>query len=170
MNRLLALGLTLALMLGSAVLSGACGDSDDSSPMSLDEYFTQLEVISNGLSDSNEEAFTTLNESSDVEELKEAFASLPRTMQEFLTSFENLAPPEEVAAEHADTEEDGQALLNLLEEVNGDVQETTDVDSFVATAGNDELDALNRAFVAHCPLLEGIATDNAIDVDLGCPE
>lgn len=172
MSRLLAY-LLLVGVAGLGLIAAACGDSDEDAgaTLTLDQYFTELAVLVGDLSDVNNTAFIILNESDDLDELKAAFESLPAGTEVFLTGMEGLEPaPEEVTEEHASAVDDGHAYLDMLNDVNDDVQATETVDEFVETGGNDELQALVEEFNAHCAVLQGIADENSVPVDLTCPE
>jgi hypothetical protein len=134
----------------------------------LDGYYAQMGPLITDFRSSNRAAFETLNKSQDLAELKEAFASLPVSLSGFLVSARAIAVPDDVAGVHADAIESGQAFLALLQDVNSAVQAATDVDGFVAVAGNDELEGLRRAFNDQCPRLQAIANDKGLEIDLGC--
>lgn len=162
----LALGITT--MVCAAFLLSGCDDDGDS--FTLDAYFEKVEGFVEDYEADQNEAFTTLDESNDLDELKDAFGSIPDNLSTFLDEMRALAPPDEAAEAHDDVIEAGDTFLEALEEVNGDVQETATVDAFIEAAGSDELQELSAAFNATCPPLQDIATENDVDVDLSCPD
>ena len=161
----LALGITT--MLCAVFLLAGC--DDDGNSFTLDAYFEEVEGLVEDYEADTTEAFATLNESNDLEELKDAFGSIPDSLSGFLDGMNALAPPDEAADAHDDAVEAGEAFLEALEDVNDDVQETDSVDAFVEAAGSDELQELSSAFNATCPPLQEIATENDVDVNLNCP-
>lgn len=162
--------LMVTMIAGAVIAFAACGGDDEGDEMSLDDYFTQLSSDVSAYITANDAEFTTLNESDDLDELKSAFAAIPENLQTLLDNIDELSPPEEAADAQADAVAAGEAFLAVLEDVNENAQTTDNVDAFIATAGNDDLQQLSENFNATCPPLQAVADENNVDVDLGCPE
>jgi hypothetical protein len=159
-----------AVLVSAVGVVAACGSGDDTSAEPLEAYYTELDVNLDDFRGSSGAAFETLDGSSDLDELKAAFAELPVGLRQFLDGTASLTPPPAVAAAHADGRAAGEAFLSKMESVNDDVQATATLDEFVATAGNDDLASLNEGFNAQCRTLQRVADDNDVAVDLDCPE
>jgi hypothetical protein len=165
--RVVALVVVLA---GAVGVVAACGSSEDTAAEPIEAYYAELDVQLDELRASSGTAFETLDGSSDLDELKAAFAELPVGLRQFLSGIASLTPPPAVAAAHADGRAAGEAFLSKMESVNDDVQATATLDEFVATAGNDDLASLNEGFNAQCRTLQRVADDNDVAVELDCPE
>ena len=159
----------MAAVLALCLVVTGCGDDDDSTTMSLEDYYSALLDDLAELREVSDEAFTTLDESSDLEALQRAFADLPESLEAFVDAIGGYEPPSEVRGAHDAAASSADAYLAELQRVNEDVQATTTVDEFIATAGNDELEALVQAFNAQCAPLQTIAEEHEVDVDLDCP-
>lgn len=160
-----------AAMLALAIGVAACGGDDgDDDPLAREEYFDRVQKLVTEYKTSQDEAFTVLNTSDDLGELKEAFAKLPDSLETFLDGFDDLKPPAEAVTEHDEAVEAGNAFLSRLQEVNDEASDAASVDVFVEAADNEDLVELSDEFNATCPPLQAIADENNIDIDIGCPQ
>jgi hypothetical protein len=145
---------------------------DTSEPSSeLEEYFQGLDAAENDLrsgADSADEALTALNDSTPPDEVIAAFEDAQAVVDEFAADLEALDPPPETAVAHEETVAAWQAVSGIISDAidlvegGGTLQEAADV---LTSQEATEVDAATDAL---CSALQQIATDNGIDVDLGC--
>lgn len=162
-----------AVAFAAFALAGCGGDddaADEGDTLSLQAYFDEVDALVDAYIADNNDAFTVLSESDDLDELKTAFALLPETLADFLTSLDGLGTPAEAAEAEEDVVTTGEAFLAELEEVNEEAQATESVDAFAETAGTDDLQELSDAFNATCAPLQQVASDNGVEIELDCPE
>lgn len=163
-------GLALLALLMGAV---ACTDGDvsgPSGPLTLAEYFDELEGASGDLDERTASLLETLETSSDVGELKEAASEYPDVLSDFIEDLDALEAPSEAAAAHQDAIDAGQAFLDLLTGVVDEAEEAETEAELLEVFGSDELAVASTAFSDTCVALQTIADDNEIDADLGCED
>jgi len=166
--RVFAFAVLTVLVLGQGACSGGDGKGGGGGPLTLEEYFDELEGSSMDLDERTASVADTLATSDDLDELKEAASQYPDILGDFVEDLEALEAPREAAAAHQDAIDAGQAFLDLLEGVVDDAQQAETVDEFGGVLGSDDVAAASTAFTRTCVALQQIADGNAIDVDLGC--
>jgi len=166
--RAACVGLALIVLLAGAVACTDGGGGVRSGPLTLAEYFDELEGSSTDLDERAASLVETLEASDDVEELKEAAGQYPDVLGDFLEDLEALEPPGEAAAAHEDALDAGREFLDLLAGAVDDAEQAETEAELLEVFGNDELVSATTAFSETCVALQTIADDNGIDVDLGC--
>ena len=162
-------GVLALLALSTGALACADGDGGGpSGPLTLAEYFDELEGVARDLDERTASLVETLETSDDVGELREAASQYPDILSDFIEDLEALEPPGEAAAAHQDTIDAGEAFLDLLTGAVDDAEQVETEAEFLEVFGSDELLSASTSFSETCVALQTIADGNAIDVDLGC--
>jgi hypothetical protein len=176
-TRLIAGGIAVAI--GLAVLAGTMACSSGGG-LSLEEYFAQVEQLSDEMQTAGDDAQNELDEQLATAESTEELIEL---LDQFLTtalavagdfsdSMSDIDPPSEVSDLHQQTIDSFDEGITALEEVQGDLQDVeteAELQEFSTDVGQrfDELDAETEET---CNGLQEIADENEIDVDLQCGE
>jgi len=145
---------------------------DTSEPSSdLEDYFQELDAAENELRSgaaSADEGLTALNNATPPDEVIAAFEEALAVVDEFGADLQAIDPPDETAVAHEETIAAWQAVSGIVADAidavegGGTLQDAQDV---LTSQEASEVDAATDAL---CSALQQIATDNGIDVDLGC--
>lgn len=173
-TRSLPLAFIAVLLLAFGAIVAACGGGGE--PLTLEEYFRRFEVLSDELderSEAPEEQFDEQTASTDSEEglidaLRDFFRASRPLLVDYLDGIDELTPPEQAQDAHNEILDTGRDLLaafdnffDRLEDVESSaaLEELFEEDSFVDTG---------ERFEEACLVLQEIARENDIDVDLRC--
>jgi hypothetical protein len=176
-RRVLGSLVATALLLGVSSIAVACGNVGDE--LSLGEYFQQLETISNDLEERGEVVERELETAFDPEGgIESAIDTLQGLLSEGASAFEDaladiesLEPPSEAENAHNVFVEEARGRVELVEDLAdrvAEVESLSDLEEVFAQLESPEFQAADRRFRDACQALQGIATDNGIDVDLDC--
>lgn len=161
------------LALALAALAAACDGGGGGDELTLEEYFQQMETISNQGRD-------------DLLALQEQFPDASAEPQEMLAFFDGfieifgmtmdqvaaLDPPGEAEDAHEEFRDAGEELVELGPSVSerlAQVASTADLEAFFEELNqNEELNEASRRFDDACNNLQAIADDNGINADLRC--
>jgi hypothetical protein len=169
--------LVTALLLGAGIIAAACGEGGEEP--SLKEYFQQLETISNELEERGVAVERELETAFDPEGgIDAAIDALQGLLTEGVSAFEDafadierLEPPSGVENIHRVFVEEARGRAELIETLAdqiAEVESLSDLEEIFAQLESPEFQAADRRFRDACQVLQGIATDNGIDVDLDC--
>lgn len=157
----------------------ACGGSSDAEPLMLPEYFERLEVLDAEFDRRNDEVaqqfdalFTDAvsGDAERVELLEDAFAETTEVIGDFVRELDNLDPPAEAAAAHAEAVATGESFVAEMEDAADAIAEAADASAaFDAADAVFTSDAFDR-FDATCISLQDVADERGIDIDLDCEE
>jgi hypothetical protein len=175
MIRLGPLTRTAVFLLGMAVFTGAC--SSDSDPLTLEEYFAELEAIDADVNSQFEALFADFPEYEDasadeanLELFKDLLAGFPRITGDWIDRAKNLDPPAEVEDAHNDLIDAGEALLVAHEEraeVMGDAETTAELET-LSREIDPSTTIAETARNAACRAVEDVAIANDIHVSITC--
>ena len=170
--------LVLAVLALLALLA-ACGGGGDSDPLTLDEYFTRLEALDAEFDRRNDvvaqqfdELFTddAWNGEEQIELFQDTFAETTQIIGEFVRDLDEVDPPEEAAAAHAEAVATGKSFLAEMEAATDAIAEAADESAaFDAADAVFTSDAFDR-FDATCSALQDIADEHGVAIDLDCEE
>ena len=166
-----------AVFVAAAVFSGAC--SSDSDPLTLEEYFAELEAIDADVDSQFEALFADFPEDEDafadeanLEVFKDVLVGFPRITSDFIDSTKDLDPPSEVEDAHNHLVETGQALLVAYEE-GVDVISAAETMAEFETLNLEVEPTINAARAAvegACLAVLDIARANEIHVSVTCED
>ena len=184
--RILPLAFIAALVLAFGAVAAACGSGGSSAgggePLTLEEYFLELEAIVNQAEERYLEVIEESRElsSADVEQRIDEFLDVPSgnlsQSQEILESFDELNAPEQARDAHKAFVEAGgdiltayESFFDRLEELESTAEPTELLVDLLQELFEREsfVDAGERLQQA-CFDLEEIASENDIEVDLSC--
>lgn len=145
---------------------------DTAQPSSeLTDYFQDLDDAENDFraaQDARGAEFAALGDTTPVEDAVDLISDLRNAVDDFVGKLEDIDPPAEAAAPHEETI----AGFQVVSDTIGDALDAADsgattievLDFFETPEALEAQTALD----ATCNALQQIATDNGIDVDLGC--
>jgi len=175
-TRLAIVGLLTALALAAGTFAGCGGDGGgDSSDLTLDEYFAELEERSAEFEERGRQAEDDLDfvnagtEAEQVELAVEFFTLAVTIYEDFVSELDDLNPPAEVQSVHEDAVSNGRTAverLRLLLDLVGDAETEAELDAALEEVS--PADPVFETFSAACVELQGIADERGIDVDLQC--
>ena len=168
---------TAAVFVAAAVFTGAC--TSDSDPLTLDEYFAELEAIDADVDSQFEALFADFPEDEDLfadegnlEVFKDLLVGFPRITSDLIDSAKDLDPPSEVEDAHNHLVDTGEALLVAFEE-GADVIGAAETMAEFETLNLEvepTIDAAQAAFEGACLAVLDIATANGIHVSVTCED
>ena len=170
--RLLPLALIALLLLAFGASVAACGEDS----LTLEEYFQQLEA----LSDVSGERFVEIRDAYDAElaaaapeeDVLAAYETLLANTQSIFTTFaeglSDLNPPAVVEELHNEYADRSAELTSSTEQVLskfGNLDSVAEVEGLLKESGANQA---GDRFYETCTALQDIAAENEIDVDLDC--
>ena len=163
--------LFVAGLLALGILAIACGD--DGEELTLEEYFREVESLSDEADERVEPLVEALNQEFDseaeqIEATRDYFnASIP-ILRDFGDSLDEVDPPAEVENPHEEAVAGIAELVEFLQDFTdrfADVESTSDLEELLDAP---ELEAASDRFDQACFDLQDIADVNDIDVDGEC--
>jgi hypothetical protein len=148
------------LLLGAGCIFGG-------GAMSLEDYFADLDKADQDVSDAFD-AFQTIAEGQDVEEVKAAYQDLVDAIDGLISNMEDLDPPDEAKEQHDAALE---ALRGFRDEFAAAVDEAQGASSLAELGqafASDDLNTASQTFTDACVELQGVADENEVDASLGC--
>ena len=145
-------------------------DASEPSP-DLEAYFEELDEVENEFrigQASSQADFTSVVETTPLEDVITLFEELQGVIDEFVTGLEGIDPPEEAEAAHEETIAGFQAISQLIDEAIAAVEGDGTADELFAFFDSEEATQASDARDATCEALQTLADDNAISVDLSC--
>ncbi len=169
----LALASTLA---AAAACGGGGGDG-----LSLEEYFTRMEAISQDADQASSDLEAQFGDEisaaeTEEEQLKIAAGYFEDSADQTRAAFDKvkaLKPPKDVKKEHAEFVAAADELVKLFDEVvqrARDAETAADFEDLTADLDNPPYTDANDRADAACFALQDIADQNDIDIDLSCGE
>ena len=158
------------------LVPAACAGSQ-----SVEEYFGELESATTALDgelDTIEAEFngglleidfeTTGAETALIDLFQESISSTAGSFQSLVAGLEELDPPDQVAASHADAVAAGRRVLASYEERTAElasIDELADIDAYAQSLADT---GARGRFVEACRELQALADQAGVAVDLGC--
>lgn len=166
-----------ALSLGVSGIAVACGGGKER--LSVEEYFQRLQAISDDLDeqgatlDSEFEAAVGPGTADgvDVGAVQKVLAEGGAAFRGALDDLESLNPPSSLEDAHRTFVEQVRVRTDLIESLAQratEAQSASDLGEVFAEFESPELEQEATRFSAACQALEGLATDNGIQVSLNC--
>ena len=172
MNRLLAVGIGLTLVIG------ACDGSEGADRLSLNEYFDRLQVLSGEAAETADQsgddggpssaAFERDLAAGNFDAIAVGFNQGLDVFRDFLIGIRDLNPPSEAQSAH-------DALLGALddfidsnENLVAQIEDAQTETGFTAIFDNAPPEADAAPIGQACRRLQQVATDNNLSVDLDC--
>ena len=137
----------------------------------LEAYFADLDEVEDEFrigQASSQADFTSVVESTPLEDVITLFEELQDVIDEFVAGLEGIDPPEEAAAAHEETVAGFQAVSQLIDEAIAAAEGDATADELFAFFETEEATQASEALDATCNALQALADDNGIDVDLSC--
>jgi hypothetical protein len=177
-RRLFWLLLVAAVLLGVSGIAVACGGGGEER-LSAEEYFQKLQTISDDLEkqgatlDSEFQAAvgSETGDEVDVGAVQRVLAEGGTAFRRALDDLENLTPPSNVENAHRAFVEQVRVRTDLIESLADRAAEAgsaSDLQEVFAEFESPELEAEATRFSDACRALEGLASDNGIQVQLNC--
>jgi hypothetical protein len=192
-RRGLAFSLIVVLLLTFGLTAAGCGDDDgggedtpaadteepsDGEPTEASEPSSGLEAYFEDLDDvedafrigqaSSQADFTSVDETTPLEDVITLFEELQGVIDEFVAGLEGIDPPPAAEAAHEETIAGFQAISELIDEAIAAVEGGATADELFAFFETDEAVQASEALDATCNALQALADDNSIAVDLSC--
>lgn len=173
--RLPVLAFIAAPLVALGTLPAACGGNGG---LALQEYFQQIDVIIEGAEEQGQEAnrdfFEALFDPATTEEgqiaaTQDFFNSTVPIFGSFVDALDDIDPPGAVEDAHAELVDAGRDLQRLSEDIADQIAAVKSVSELEAVLDAADDTAAEDRFDAACFALQGIADDNGILVNLGCP-
>ena len=152
-------------IIGLALILAACGgDNDGANDLSVGQYFDRLESLAGDTTDQ----LNDLPEPTNFADVAGAFNQTLDIFSDFLDAIEAATPPNEARAAHnAFIVAFGEFIAGnriLADQLDG----ATTAEEFTAVLENPPAAAGQDNFNRACVQLQQVATDNNLNVDLGC--
>jgi hypothetical protein len=173
-SRLIVLSLAAALLLALGAIATACGDGDKAA---LEEYFQQLQALADDAADRQAESVdpqiaTILDASATDEDRiaagRDAATSGTAILKDGISKAETLEPPEEAVEAHNEFIDASEEYVDFFEAADGRLAEAESALAVIAEFVSPEFSAASKRFEDSCSVLEEIAQDNDIELDLQC--
>ena len=168
----------MALSLGAVACSSDDGDGNGGGELTLAEYFSALEPLSQGYADDldtlDEEAGEEFEGSESEDDGIEIFINFVDDMgsatDDFVGDLDGVNAPAEAAAAHDEAVIAGQEMVEMYDNALTvlDTAETFE-EATLILEGPGFVAAADR-FAASCAGLQGVAADNGIVIDMDCPD
>jgi hypothetical protein len=165
-----------AVLLGANAIGVGCsGNGGGDSRLSLEQYFQQVQAIWDDY-DEQEAAVSRQFPSSmgEPEATQKGFSAVTAIFREALAKQDDLEPPAEAQKAHQQFLAAGRGALEASEDIADRLAETESWSELVELMGglqeDPEIVAAQDRFTDACYVLERIARDNDIDVDLDCED
>lgn len=160
---------TMTVVLVLLLLSTACGDDDS---LTVEEYFAELETAGIEFTARGEAVEAKLVDTQDpVAAAKQSVPEFATIYGDFLDELKGIAPPEEVAEAHQSMIDAGDETVAALDEAADSIEAIDDPAAVAEFFDGPLVLAFGEAaerFKESCLALQGIADDDAIEVDLHC--
>lgn len=167
---LATIGLALALFSSACNGDGDDGGSDgDGDPLSLEEYFAQVQEADSSFSSSTDELGEQFEELS-ADQVSEAADLLDQQLSllsDFADELDAIEAPEEVAELHDETVDALRGYAEVFGPAVDEFREAPTIDEGFASFAEVDQATLETA-QGNCLELAQIAADNSIEVDLSC--
>lgn len=153
------------LALGS--FAAGCGGDDEA--LSIEEYFGRLDALNAQFEADLQEVDTENAEEEDLKLIQANFANTVALLATFAGGVSDLEPPNEIKSQHKEVAE---ALRAYADALGGDyldqVSNLDSIEELQALAVDEELVAAGARAGEACLVLEQLAADNGIEVNLNC--
>ena len=167
----------LLLLAATALLAAfalACNDAGGGETLTLEQYFAEMERISNEAGDAIDELESPdLSEDAAFEDARDYFADFLGTVagatEDAIDDMRGLDPPDEVQDEHdrfVDALDELPAISRDLEDQVAGAETQEEFDEIVSAS--DPFESVGGEITVACQDLQQIAEDNSIEVDLEC--
>ena len=162
-----------ALLLATSVLSGAC--SSDSDPLTLEEYFAELEAIDADADSEFEAMFANFPEDpfadeADLEVFKDVVVGFPRIVGDLVDGVNALDPPSEVEDAHQALVDAGEDIIVAFDEgvkAINEAETMAEVETVMEQL-DPTIDGAQGVFDAACFTVVDIGIANDIHVSVTC--
>lgn len=161
--------LFVASGVAAAILFACGGGGGESKPLTLEEYFQEVQALAAELNAGEEPILATLRNSENVEDLKGALAQYPDVVSAYLKELQKLTAPAEAAEAHATAVQASQEFQDAVKTAMADTRESTTVDGFFAAANAVQIAVTSQSMAVACDGLQQVADEHQVSVDLGCP-
>lgn len=176
-RRALGFVLVTALLVAVGAIAAACGDGEEE--LTLEEYFQRLQTMSDDLNERGEALETELEGLFDPAASEQQSIAAGRRfldgnvsiIRDGLDVLEDLDPPSQVGDSHNKFVDAANGLRDRIGDLAdraAEVQSAADLEEIFAEFQSPELETIDERFVDACQALERIASENGIQVDLGC--
>ncbi len=173
MFRCLAVVLTLSGCSLSALACGGGGTGgSEGPPLTLEQYFQQLDAIDNTSQARFERIGQQLSEQQPPEQalstIKDVYPEEVATLQDLLGGMERLRPPAEVKSEHDAAVDALRSLVEVTEKNAKSIASATLFSQVTDLLSSQESTDASKKTSDTCLALEKAGTDRGITVDLDC--
>jgi hypothetical protein len=169
MKRLVALLALVAAALAMLALSNGCIFGSDGDPMTLEDYFADLDKADQDVSDRFDEVTQSLGSSPDLAQVQQEYPGVLDAIDTFLQFIEDLKPPTDVEDVHNDLVDALATYRDEFSNANDSIQSASSLEE-AGQAFGEEYGAATQAFDEACLAVQAVADDAQIDVTLGCAE
>ncbi|MEX1253787.1 MAG: hypothetical protein WEE64_05540 [Dehalococcoidia bacterium] len=166
--------LTPITLIGTAaamlLLAASCIFGSDGEPLTIDEYFEQLDGADQEVSDRFDEVTGNLGSSPDLALVQEEYPGALDAIDTFWQFIEDLKPPTAIEDAHNDMVD---ALGTYREEFAtavDAVQDASSLDQAIEALSSSDLSTAGEGYNTACLAVQAKADDAQIDVTLGCAE
>jgi hypothetical protein len=165
------------LLLAMGVLIGSCSSGSD--PLTLDEYFAEVEAVDADADSQFEALFAdfpwdedAFADEANLEVFKDVVVGFPRIVGDLVDGVKDLDPPSEVEDAHDALIDAGEALIVAFDEgvdVINDAETMADVETAMGQL-EPTIDGAQDVFDAACLTVVDIAIANDIHVSVTCED
>lgn len=155
-----------------AGLALACGGGSEGPPLTLEQYFQQLEAIDNTSQARFERIGQQLSEQQPPEQalgtIRDVYPEVVATLQDLLDGMERLRPPAEVKSEHDAAVDALRTSVKVAEQNAKSIASATSFNQVTDRLNSQESTDASKKTSDTCAALEKASTDRGSNVDLDC--
>ena len=167
--------LSLGIVLLGAI-AAACGGGGDGEALTLEEYFQQLDRLSQdadsqfeSLQEELDRAFATVESDEEfVEAYRDFFDGSQVVLAGFIEGFKRLTPPTAIEDAHREFTEASADVFEPLRSASDQLADVSSQAEMDQILGTFDTDPRFERFDKACLDLQAIADENSIAVDLNC--
>ena len=161
--RSFAFVLIAVLLLAVGSFAAACGGDDKA--LSIEEYFERFEAL---VAQFEEDLGAANAEEEDLNVIQADLANTVALLATFAGGVSDLEPPDEIKSQHEEVAEAQHAYADALGDYSDQVSNLGSFEEFGTLVVAEELVAAVARSGEACLVLEQLADDNDIEVDLNC--
>ncbi len=164
--RSLAFVLTAVSLIAVGSFAAACGGDEEATP--IEKYFARLDELGAQYEANLQTPEAASEEEDALKVFQENLADSLALFSKFANGVSDLEPPDEIKSQHEELTEAMRALANTWNEYSDEVSNVVSLEELEALVTGGELDTAGARYEQACLVMEQLATDNGVAINLNC--